>query len=58
MTDFPARICSMSIDDMWRASRRRTGLCHSCGAQLQVTEDHTLCDVCWDLMIPVELEED
>jgi len=48
----------MSLDEMWKASRRRTGLCHSCGAQLKVTEDHTLCDVCWDLMIPVEMEED
>ena len=58
MTDFPARIGSMSLDEMWQASRRRTGLCHSCGAVLTVTEDHTLCDVCWDLMLPIEPEED
>jgi len=58
VNDFTAKVRSMSLDEMWKASRRRTGLCHSCGAQLKVTEDHTLCDVCWELMIPVEMEED
>lgn len=52
------RLGSMSLDEMWSASRQRTGCCHFCDVQLTAGEDHTICDKCWDQMVPEEREED
>jgi hypothetical protein len=48
----------MSLDEMWSASRQRTGCCHFCDAQITAGEDHTICDKCWDLMVPEEEREE
>ena len=58
MTDPRQRLIGMSLGEMWSASKQRTGCCHFCDAQLTAGEDHTICDKCWDLMVPEEEREE
>lgn len=58
MTEPRQRIVGLSLNEMWAASRQRTGCCHFCDAELKVGEDHTICDKCWDSMVPEEEREE
>lgn len=58
MTDPRQRLSGMTLSDMWSASRQRTGNCHICDTPLGPSEDHTICDTCWDAMVPEEEREE